>query len=183
MRRRWPWLAVAGVATAALLVVAVARIGQGGQASPGGQAISVQRAGGAQVGQQAAAFTATTSAGGRVTLPAGKPAVLLFMAAWCEPLLEASALDRIERQAGSRVVVLAVDVDPSEPAEDLRRFAGKVGARYGFVQDRQGALAAAFGVRALDSTVVLDAAGRIVYRDAAPTGEAMLRSALAKAGL
>jgi hypothetical protein len=38
-------------------------------------------------------------------------------------------------------------------------------------------------VSTVDTTVVLDAAGRIVWRDPGPTDEATLRAALAEAGL
>jgi hypothetical protein len=44
-------------------------------------------------------------------------------------------------------------------------------------------LSGALAIRALDSTVVVDAGGRIVYRDAVPTDEATLRAALAEAGV
>ncbi|QNE21390.1 hypothetical protein F1D05_30055 [Kribbella qitaiheensis] len=62
------------------------------------------------------------------------------------------------------------------PATDLQAFA----ARYSYVRDTSRALSGAFGVKAMDSTVVIDPAGRIVCRDAIPTDEATLRSALAK---
>jgi hypothetical protein len=71
--------------------------------------------------------------------------------------------------------------DPSEPAATLRGFADRIGARYGYVLDGDGALSRAFGVQAMDTTIVVDAAGRIVYRDAVPTDEATLRAAISKA--
>jgi peroxiredoxin len=133
------------------------------------------------LGDQAAAFTATAIDGAQVKLPAGKPVVLLFMATWCRPQLEATALDRIERELGNKITVLGVDVDPKEPAGDLQAFADSIHARYSYVHDTTGALTTAYAVQAMDSTVVIDAAGRIVYRDTVPTDEATLRGALAKA--
>jgi cytochrome c-type biogenesis protein len=127
---------------------------------------------------QAAEFTATAIDGSSLAVPKGRPTVLFFMATWCGPDLEASALDRIERD---QVAVVGVDVDPSEPAADLKAFADKIGARYSYVHDTTGALTKAFAVRAMDTTVVIDASGRIVYRDTIPTNEQTLRGALAKA--
>ena len=105
------------------------------------------------------------------------------MAGWCGTCIpEAAALDRVERDLGDRVAILGVDADPSDSLDSLQRFVDTVGARYGFVFDGDGTLTQALGVRSLDTTVVVDAAGRIVFRDAGPTNEATLRDALARAG-
>jgi Redoxin len=176
---RW-WVLVA--VAVGLIVIAAVRVGQGIPAAGAPTAqITLDQPGGWQIGEQAPAVHATTT-GGPFILPAGKPAILSFAAAWCNPVVETSALARIERDFGERVAILGVGVDPSEPLAELRDFAGRLGAGYGFVHDRDGTLAGALRVRALDSTVVVDATGRIVYRDAVPTNEATLRAALAKAG-
>ncbi len=54
---------------------------------------------------------------------------------------------------------------------------------YQVAQDQGGKLAAAFAVRALDTTVVVNPAGRVVWRDAVPTDTATLQAALRTAGL
>jgi peroxiredoxin len=145
--------------------------------------ISLDHDGGSAVGEQAPAFTVTTTTGETVRLPAGKPAVLSFATAWCSPVVETAALAAIARELGPRVAVLGVGVDPSEPLADLDGFAARFGGGYGYVQDGDGTLSTALGVRTLDSTVVLDPGGRIVWRDPGPTDEATLRAALAQAGL
>jgi peroxiredoxin len=181
--RRWLLLAAAGVVV--LVAVAVAVVHSAGSdtsaAGASGERVVVEHQGGSRVGEQATSFRATTTTGGQFTLPAGKPAVVFFMAVWCNPQLEASGLDRIERDRGGQVAVLGVDADPSEPAATLRGFADRIGARYGYVRDSDGALSRAFGVQAMDTTIVVDAAGRIVFRDAVPTDEATLRAAIRKA--
>jgi len=78
--------------------------------------------------------------------------------------------------------VLGVDIDPAESAADLAAFANRIGARYGHVHDTDGTLSQALTVKALDTTVILDTAGRIVYRDATATDEATLRAAGAGQG-
>lgn len=170
-----------GAASAVLVVVALALAGRGETGSDGVPSLE----GGAAVGEMAPAFFVTTVGGTSFTLPAQKPAVLFFMAGWCSTCIpEAEALDRIERSVGDRVAILAVDADPADSLASLEQFIALVGSpRYGFAQDRDGRLVAAFDVHALDTTVVVDAAGRVVYRDAVPTDEPVLRRALAKAGI
>lgn len=182
--RWWPrwWFAAGGVvAVAAVAVVLTAIGGNSPGADPTAGAINVQAGGGSAVGDRAAPFTAATINGGQVKVPAGKPVVLLFMATWCAPQLEATALDRVERDLGDKITVLGVDIDPKEPAADLQAFADSIHSRYSYVHDLAGALTAAYKVQAMDSTIVIDAAGRIVYRDTIPTDEATLRAALTKA--
>jgi hypothetical protein len=187
---RHRWLVVAGVAVVVAVVLAVVAGRAGHRAAPTAAAASggpgvvrVDRPGGVRVGEAAAALHVTTLSGGRFRLPAGRPAVLLFMAAWCNPVVEASALQRIDQDLAGRVAILGVDVDPTESLAALQGFTDRVGVHYGFVQDRDGALAGALGVRAVDTTVVVDGAGRIVYHDAVPTDEATLRAALRSAGV
>jgi peroxiredoxin len=183
---RGRWLVLAGVAVMVAVALAVAAGRAGHRAAPtaaGSGGVRVDRPGGVRVGDLAAALRVTTTAAGQFRLPAGKPAVLLFMAAWCNPVVEASALQRIDQDLAGRVAILGVDVDPTEPLAALQGFTDRVGVHYGFVQDHDGALAGALGVRAVDTTVVVDGAGRIVYRDAVPTSEATLRAALRSAGV
>lgn len=183
-RSRRLWL-LAGTAAVAVVAIAVAVTATSGSrpaaGGPEAGGVSVQEGGGSAVGDRAQAFTATAINGAAVKVPAAKPAVLLFMATWCAPEMEAAALDRIERELGDKITVLAVDVDPKEPAADLQAFADHIHARYSYVHDTAGALTTAYAVRAMDSTVVIDAAGRIAYRDTVPTDEATLRAAIAKA--
>ncbi len=168
----------------AVIAAVAVTVSSGNSPAAGGSAaggISVQRGGGSAVGDHAAAFIATAINGAGVKVPSGKPVVLLFMATWCAPEMEATALDRIERDLGDKITVLAVDVDPKEPAADLQAFADHIHARYNYVHDTAGALTTAYAVRAMDSTVVIDAAGQITYRDTVPTDEATLRAAITKA--
>lgn len=148
---------------------------------PAGVALRTQ--GGFEVGDKAPSFSAATTSGSTFSLPAGKPTAVFFMAGWCGTCLpEAEALAAIDKELGDRVAIVAVSADPTDSVDALRHFAGEAAADYGFVHDKEGALVTAFGVRALDTTFVLDAAGRIVFRDAVPTDEATLRQWLDRAG-
>jgi peroxiredoxin len=176
---------VAAVIAVTVAIVIVGRDGHRAAApeaggSAGGRVV-VDRAGGFRVGDQGPAFHTATTAGSTFALPAGKPAVVFFMATGCTD--EIAPLGRLERDFGGRVAVLGVDPDPSDSPAALRALGQRVGESYGFVHDSQGVLAAAFGAQSLDTTVVVDAGGHIVYRDTVPTGEAQLRAAVAKTGL
>jgi peroxiredoxin len=185
-RRRWVLIAAVATVLVAAAVWLSLRGGesnvQSAPASPDRIELSAQ--GGRNVGDPAPEFTAPTTNGQDFSLPVDKPAVLFFMAGWCTTCYaEAAALARIEQEYGDDVAILAVSPDPSDNVEALRQFADQVDARYGFVHDKDGALTAALGIQALDTTVVVDADGTIVYRDGVPTSEPALREALAKAGL
>ncbi len=194
-RARW-WAAAAVVAVVALLTIGVSLRGSGRSPdvaadSPSGSEgagaargrIEVAAAGGTDVGDRAATFEVTTTAGTSFSMPAGKPAVLFFMAGWCATCVpEATALERIHQDLGDDVAILGVSADPSDTFTAIQNFTGQAGARYGFAHDGDGALSRALQVRSLDTTIVVDAVGRIVFRDGTPTDEATLRKALAQAG-
>ncbi len=196
-RARW-WAAAAVVAVVALLTIGVSLRGpsrgpdvaadspSGSGSESAGAArgrIEVAAAGGTDVGDRAATFEVTTTAGTSFSMPAGKPAVLFFMAGWCATCVpEATALERIHQDLGDDVAILGVSADPSDTFTAIQNFTGQAGARYGFAHDGDGALSRALQVRSLDTTIVVDAAGRIVFRDGTPTDEATLRKALAQAG-
>jgi thiol-disulfide isomerase/thioredoxin len=107
------------------------------------------------------------------------------MVAWCGSCLsEAAALDQLRDRFGDGVSVLAVSSDPTDSEAAPRKFRVAAGdAGYPFAWDREGALARRLAVTALDTTLVHDADGKVVFRDAGPTDAATLQSALSKAGL
>jgi len=140
---------------------------------------------GAKVGQPIPPINATALEGRQVAVPTGKPSAVFFFAGWCGTCLpEAQALNRLQRELGAKVSVVAVDIDPSDDAQTIGGFlraAGNPG--YPVLHDRSGSLARDFDVTALDVTVVTDANGTVVYRDATPTPEGQLRAAFAQAGV
>jgi thiol-disulfide isomerase/thioredoxin len=137
-----------------------------------------------KVGGEVAAFTAKDVDGRAVRVSTSKPGALFFFAAWCGSCVaEAAALDRVERELGSQVAITAISPDPSDSTNAIRRFRERVGTpRYAFVWDSTGKLGTQFHVRALDTTIVYDANGKVVFRDSAPTDLDTLRAAFLKAG-
>ncbi len=150
-----------------------------------GESSSDTATGKGELGSRVAAFTAEDIDGRAVQVRAGKPGALFFFAGWCGPcIVEASALGRVERALGGRVDITAISPDPSDSIEAIRRFRRNAGSpRYAFVWDSAGTLGTQFAVRALDTTIVYDRDGKVVFRDAAVTDVKTLRDAFRRAGV
>lgn len=184
-----------GLGVLVALVAAVSAISANKTSTPpGGAPVSVlepssdtggRSAGSGEFGSTVAAFTTKDIDGRSVQVREGKPGALFFFAGWCGScLVEASALDRVERALGGRVDITAISPDPSDSVEAIRRFRRNAGSpRYAFVWDSAGTLGTQFAVRALDTTIVYDRAGKVVFRDAAVTDVNKLRAAFRRAGV
>lgn len=111
----------------------------------------------------------------------GDVVVMFFMASWyttCVP--EARALKELHaayRKRGMRVLV--VDIDPRSTEKALARFRALANkGEYLWALDTQQEIVRSYGVRILDTTIIIDRDGRIAYRDAFPTGLERLDSAV-----
>lgn len=121
------------------------------------------------------ALDATT--GERVALDAlrGRPVVLHFFATWCEPCR--AELPLLAAFADRRDDLITVAVDVGEVDARVKRFAAQIGWSRPVMLDRDRAVARAFGVTALPTTIVLDATltprliaeGDLDWRDATIT--------------
>lgn len=106
----------------------------------------------------------------------GSPLIVNFWASWCEPCRdEMPALQRLaERWRGRGVSVITVAVADRGPGAG--DFLWEIGVILPLLHDPEQAVARAWGVRALPTTLVLDRRHRLVARgrgaidwDAAPT--------------
>jgi len=120
--------------------------------------------------------------GSLVTVPdTNRQATVLFaMAYWCGRCIpEAQALARLEREYGGALRVVVVDVDPSSTPDIIQDFidiTGENNLTWAF--DRDGSFSRSYGIRALDTTIIVDRNGREVYRDGYPSSYEVLRSQL-----
>lgn len=118
-------------------------------------------------------FSVPTLDGGEFTLSEqrGKPVVLFVMAYWCPTCInEAEALARIHSEYGDSVAILALDVDPTSTEELLARFTEWVGTPdYFFGFDTGGNVVRAYDIRALETTIIFNQRGEVVYTDTRPT--------------
>ncbi len=168
-------------ALAALLLTALAAAGCGGT----GEGRSAAEAGGGAQGSVAGADGAKieTLDGEEFDLAKkrGEVVALFFMAGWCGNCIpEAQAWSELySAHEGEGLEVLMVSADPNDTPKTIESFrkAGGIG-ELPWAVDRTGGFTRSLGVRALDSTVILDREGKVAYRDAAPTDEETLEKEL-----
>lgn len=94
----------------------------------------------------------------------GKKAVYLkFWATWCVPCREQMPhLKHVFEQAGSDMVVIAVDVGFDDTVEDVRRYRKEMGLKMPIVFD-DGSIGEAFHLRVTPQHVVIGRDGRILF--------------------
>ena len=137
---------------------------------------------GTQLGELAPDFTVPTLDGGTFNISAqrGRPSIIFIMAYWCGTCIpEARALAQIHEEYGDAVSILALDVDPSSSVEALEQFKAAVGdPDYAWGFDVGQEVARNYQIPSLDTTLILDPEGYVVYRDAYPTAYRTLKDAL-----
>jgi peroxiredoxin len=102
----------------------------------------------------------------------GDIVILYFMAAWCVTCIpETEALDVLhDRYSSLGVRILIVDVDTTEDEGDLSGFRDKTGqGDHLWAMDTGNVIAQTFGVRFLDTTIIIDREGNVAFSDARPT--------------
>lgn len=117
--------------------------------------------GGVALPAQAPDFAAVTLDGKQVQLSQfrGKPVVLYFFASWCPACKVTSP--SIDLFAGSHPEVAVLGI-AAEDADDARAFLAKHPRSFPVVAETQ-AMDASYKVRALPTTVVVDAAGKVAW--------------------
>jgi peroxiredoxin len=101
----------------------------------------------------------------------GRVAVVSLWATWCDSCArEVAALNRLAALSASRSDALVIGVAVGESCASVDAFVRDRGVRYPQVVDEDFRLADALGQRDLPATLVVDRAGRIVYRGDALDG-------------
>ncbi len=188
-RRRvpWGWVALGSLLAVGAIVAAVAVLTSGGEDGDGSNvSIAEVRVGPGRTpgGTPDFAVRTVSWAGGKefvLSQNLRRPTALYFVAGWCIACIpETQAWDRIKKEVGDRIAVLIISPDPNETEERLLKFKelAKAGDELLWAMDREGRIARALGVVTLDTTIVLDAQGREVYRDGVPTPYSRLREVL-----
>lgn len=120
--------------------------------------------GSAEIGQPAPnfAFVWADGRGAELTSLRGKPVVLNFWATWCGPC-RAEMPELVALHNGdSNLVVL--EVNTQETLETIRPFAEEFGMAMPVLVDESGDLRKLYGVRAMPTTLFIDAEGVIRTR-------------------
>ncbi len=103
------------------------------------------------------------------------------MATWCttciDPTKQLGELANIYRERGLDVLVL--DVDPKETPEDLARFRNRFkGGDHLWAVDQGSTITLQYQILALETLILIDKTGQIVYRDTVPRNQGALRKLL-----
>lgn len=170
-RRRW--LTMIGIGVAVIALAAVIYTAFTPAPTPNGGTT----AGGA------VSLTATTAAGGQVTVPGGgKPSVLFFFSAscgTCGPAAHAVAQAQQANPQGGNYV--AVDMDAAETPATIAAFLRTNQASdLAVTSDHGGALTSTYGVTQLSTAVTLNPTGQVVARAVEPQ-TAQIEAGLAQA--
>ncbi|HEX9887850.1 MAG TPA: TlpA disulfide reductase family protein [Nitriliruptorales bacterium] len=105
----------------------------------------------------------------------GQPIVLNVWATWCAYCVEEMPdIEAVHVELGDRVRFLGVD--RADDAAMARELAARTGVTYELLADPDSELFEALGTRAMPTTVLVDAAGRVVHRHAGPLEQAQLRA-------
>jgi thiol-disulfide isomerase/thioredoxin len=136
----------------------------------------------ASTAEVAPSFTLASLTGESVTVPdMDRQATVIFaMAYWCGTCIpEARALAQLKSEYGDVVRIVAVDIDPSSTPDLLQQFIQVIGPNnLTWAFDSDGSFSRTYGIRALDTTIILDGDGREIYRDGYPTSYEVLRDQL-----
>lgn len=140
-------------------------------------------------------FNLKTVDGKQVSLESfkGKPLVLWFMAAWCPSCVgQASAIKQVSSEYGNKINVLVIDMWApqnvgqsaqglnAETDKDLQTFIMKNGSPQWNAALDAGEVTIKYGVTQVDSTIIVDGNGNIVFTNSGPSGYQPLNDALAK---
>jgi peroxiredoxin len=147
------------------------------QAENGGKQTPV----GTSIGELAPDFTLTDINGNEFSLSdfRGQVVVLDLMATWCYwCVVEMPELVAFYEDYGDRgVVMISVDVDPTETADDLRSFAERFGAQWIFANDTMEArVGATYQVVGIPTKYVIDQNGIIRWKHTGATSYSTLAS-------
>lgn len=137
-------------------------------------------------GERAATFAITTLDGERFELSdkRGEVVAFYFMAGWCGSCIpEAQVWSELyPAYEDEGLEPLMVSVDPNDTRKTIEGFRHAGGIRrLPWAIDRTGEIPRSFGVRSLDSTIIIDREGRVAFRDSAPTGKETLKRELEEA--
>ena len=115
-------------------------------------------------GEAAPQFTLKNLAGEEVAVEAkGKPYIINFWATWCPPC-QAEIPDLAAFYTAHKDTVDFYAVNLQEDVQPVQKFMAEHKVDLPVVLDRKGDAANLYGVRAIPTTVVVDAEGRIAYR-------------------
>lgn len=144
------------------------------------QTQEAQNAGHGLVGEAAPKFSVKALTGEDVSVEAkGKPYIINFWATWCPPC-QAEIPDLAAFYAAHRETVDFYAVNLQEEAPAVQKFLTERQAELPVVLDAKGKASTLYGVRAIPTTVVVNAEGTVIYRKTGGVTKAELEDVINK---
>lgn len=113
----------------------------------------------------------------KLDLPTGKPTVFYFFTASCGSCAAgAESVGAGSAKAASGIQAIAVDLDSGEPTATITSFMKAVGSPPFTLARDDGSLLKEFNVDALGLTVILNGAGKEIYRGVDPSADQVARA-------
>lgn len=160
-------LILVGVIAMAAFALVLAAVGtrHTTNAAPGGTSAPATSA------SYAAPVRLTTIDGRRVSLPGGRPGMVMLSSSLCTTcFLTVRDMGKLKSQLGRRVDAAFISVDPGDSATTLADRRDAIGdPPIPFAIDTSGTLAAQYHITTLGTVIVYDATGKIVQRSIEPT--------------
>lgn len=172
------------LALVALALVAVLALTQGPPQAASVRSNDRGTAGGGVA--RAPDFSAPLMDGGTFSLARerGRPVLILFTASWCAPCIpEVNKMARLHEEFGARGLrQLVLSVDPGDTPETFDFFRLRTrGDRLLWALDPDQRATRAYRITAVDTKVLIDAGGRVVFTSVGPTDLGVLRREVEKA--
>jgi cytochrome oxidase Cu insertion factor (SCO1/SenC/PrrC family) len=175
------------LAAAALVVAAVAAVAIAVASSSSPEAVTPRSSGataGATARSVAPRFELASVDGKRVSLPAGRPGMVMFSSSTCVTcFVSVRFMAEVVRSTPRRIDAAFVSVDPGDSPKALAQRRDSIGgAPFAFAIDTSGNLAALYGITSLGAVVIFNARGEIVWHAIEP-GVDDLRDGMRRAGV
>ena len=163
-RRR---IIVVGIVAAAALALVLAAISTNRSTSAGPSGVAATQS----TDTYAAPVRLTSIDGKQVSLPAGRPGMVMLSSSLCTTcFLTVRDMGKLKARSGERVDAAFISVDPGDSAATLGDRRDSIGdPPIPFAIDTSGTLASQYRITTLGTVVVYDAGGNIVQRSIEPT--------------
>lgn len=112
----------------------------------------------------------------------GKVILLDFMATWCDPCIKMIENIKEVNERYPELIIISIDIDPTESIEEIKKFKDKYGANWLFVLDKE-EINKKYGVVGIPKTIIINPSGEISYSHSGVVSPSKLSDEIEKAKL
>jgi len=102
-------------------------------------------------------------------LASDKPLLLYFWASWCKPCRRISPqVSTLAKEYQGRIAVFGINVGGVDSLKAVKKYAKRYEINYPLLIDKNNETVEAYSVHAIPTVLLLDAKGKILFRDNEP---------------